>query len=346
MTHGHIVGSVLPIWFQSRASRNSNRLGLSWADTVRAVRIGGLVRFKILGSLAVEGEGGPLVVSGVRRRALLLRLLVPPNHPVSDDRLTDDLWDGEPPAGAASTLASHVSLLRQVIGRDRIARRAGGYVLVVGHEEVDALCFEEEAKAGDAAFGEGRVELARRLFEAALERWRGPALMDVHDMSWASGETTRLEELRRTSQESLMDARLALGEHHQLVAALESAVAEDPLRERRWRQLMIALYRSGRQADALHAYQRLRLFLGDQLGIEPSAELTLLEHSIILQKPELDWEGTNPWLAGDAGSRARGATCPDLLGPEGLASGSTSLCPAVWVIGPRPMSSDVRPRRR
>jgi DNA-binding SARP family transcriptional activator len=265
------------------------------------------VRFKILGSLTVEGDAGPILVSGSRRRALLLRLLVPPNHPVSDGRLTEDLWDGEPPAGAVSTLASHVSLLRQVIGRDRIARRAGGYVLVVGPEEVDALCFEEEAKAGDAAFGEGKVELARRLFETALERWRGPALMDVHDMSWAGGETARLEELRRTSQESLMDACLALGEHHQLVAALESAVAEDPLRERRWRQLMIALYRSGRQADALHAYQRLRSFLGDQLGIEPSAELTLLEQSIILQKPELDWEGANPWLAGTAESRARGA---------------------------------------
>jgi DNA-binding SARP family transcriptional activator len=216
------------------------------------------VRFKILGSLTVEGEAGPLIVSGMRRRALLLRLLVPPNHPVPDDRLTEDLWDGEPPAGAVSTLASHVSLLRQVIGRDRIARRAGGYVLVVGHDEVDASCFEEEAKAGDVALGEGRAELARRLFETGLERWRGPALMDVRDKSWATGETTRLEELRRTSQESLMDARLALGEHHQLVASLESAVAEDPLRERRWRQLMIALYRSGRQADALHAYQRLR----------------------------------------------------------------------------------------
>lgn len=282
------------------------------------------MRFKILGSLTVEGEAGPIVVSGLRRRALLLRLLVPPNRPVPDDRLTEDLWDGVPPAGAVSTLASHVSLLRQVIGRDRIARRAGGYVLVVGHDEVDAWCFEEEAHAAERALAEGRAELASRLFVTALERWRGPALMDVRDMSWARGETARLEELRRTSHESLMETRLALGEHHHLVAALESAVAEDPLRERRWRQLMIALYRSGRQGDALHAYQRLRSLLGDQLGIEPSAELALLEQSIILQKPELDWQGPNPWLPRDAESRSRGATA-SRAGPDGRLGGQIDL---------------------
>ena len=263
------------------------------------------MRFSILGSLTVDDDAGLLTISGRRRRALLLRLLVPANHPVPDDQLIEDLWGGASPTAAASTLASHVSLLRQVIGRDRIARRAGGYVLVVDDEEVDASCFEVEAQAGERALAEGKGDLARRLFVTALERWRGPALMDVRDMSWARVETTRLEELRRSSQESLIDTRLALGEHHHLVASLESAVSEDPLRERRWQQLMIALYRSGRQADALQTYQRLRSILGDELGIEPSAELTLLERSIILQDPALDWHGTStpPRVAPDGRSR-------------------------------------------
>ena len=263
------------------------------------------MRFSILGSLTVEDEAGPVSVSGLRRRALLLRLLVAANHPVPDDQLTDDLWGEVSPTAAVSTLASHVSLLRQVIGRARIARQAGGYVLMVEDEEVDSSCFEGEAQAGERALADGHPELASRLLITALERWRGPALMDVRDMAWARVETARLEELRRTSQESLIDARLALGEHHHLVASLESAVSEDPLRERRWRQLMLALYRSGRQADALLTYQRLRSFLGDELGIEPSAELTLLERSIILQDPELDLHGAWPRLPGGADRPSR-----------------------------------------
>jgi DNA-binding SARP family transcriptional activator len=253
------------------------------------------VRFKILGSLMVEDDAGPVSVAGLRRRALLLRLLVSANHPVPDDRLVEDLWDGLPPSGATSTLASHVSLLRQAIGRDRIERRTGGYVLLVNREELDSWCFERETEDGDEALGKGTAELASRLLATALERWRGPALMDVRDMTWARVETARLEELRCTSQESLVEARLALGQHHHLVASLESAVAEQPLRERRWHQLMIALYRSGRQADALHAYQRVRSHLIDQLGLEPSAELAQLEQSIIRQDPGLDWTGVAGW---------------------------------------------------
>ena len=143
------------------------------------------MRFKILGSLTVEDDGRPVSVSGLRRRALLLRLLVPANHPVPDDQLTEDLWGGASQTPAVSTLASHVSLLRQVIGRDRIARQAGGYVLMVEDEEVDSSCFEGEAQAGERALAEGNPELASHLFVTALERWRGPALMDVRDLSSA-----------------------------------------------------------------------------------------------------------------------------------------------------------------
>ena len=248
------------------------------------------MKFKVLGSLVVESDTGPLEVAGSRRKALLLRLLISANHPISDGRLLEDLWEGSPPPGASSTLASHVSLLRQVIGRDRIARRAGGYALVVDQWALDSICFQREAEAGQRALGAGDARAAYSLFSRALDRWSGPALLDVERMTWAQGERARLEELRLMSFESLVEARLTLGEHHELVASIEELVAEFPLRERFWGQLMTALYRAGRQADALRAYQRLRTLLGDELGLEPTAELVSLESAILLQKPELDWQ--------------------------------------------------------
>ncbi|MGO8871749.1 MAG: AfsR/SARP family transcriptional regulator [Acidimicrobiales bacterium] len=247
------------------------------------------MHFKILGSLAVEDERGPIEVAGVRRRALLLRLLVSANVPVPDDRLVEDLWDDAPGLGTPSTLASHVSLLRQLIGRDRIVRRSGGYLLVADDWELDAATFRSEAASGTRELAKGHAESATTQLNRALERWRGPPLMDAGEMAWAQGPRAGLEELRLTSEESLVEARLALGEHQALITTIESAVLEEPLRERRWGQLMLALYRSGRQAEALRAYQRLRKILGDELGIEPSVELDSLENAIVLQKPELDW---------------------------------------------------------
>ena len=247
------------------------------------------MRFKILGPLVLEGDRGPVDIAGKRRRALLLRLIASANHPVSDDRLVEDLWEGAPSAGAVSTLASHMSLLRQAVGRERIARRAGGYVLMVDEWAVDATCFEREGEGGRRALGAGDASAAIRLFTRALERWSGPALLEVSHMAWARTEVTRLEELRLMSYEGLLDARLAAGEHQQLIATTEDLVNEFPFRERLWGQLMIALYRSGRQADALRAYQRLRTILGDELGLEPSLALTSLEAAILRHEPELDW---------------------------------------------------------
>jgi DNA-binding SARP family transcriptional activator/tetratricopeptide (TPR) repeat protein len=261
-----------------------------------------LVKFKILGSLVVESDTGPLEVAGSRRKALLLRLLISANHPISDDRLLEDLWEGSPPTGASSTLASHVSLLRQVIGRDRIARRAGGYALVVDQWALDSTCFQREAEAGHRALGAGDARAACSLFSKALDRWSGPALLDVERMSWAQGERARLEELRLMSFESLVESRLILGEDHELVPTIEELVTEFPLRERFWGQLMTALYRAGRQADALRAYQRLRTMLGDELGLEPTVELVALESAILFQKPELDWQDSSlVILSGGAG---------------------------------------------
>lgn len=261
------------------------------------------MQFKILGPLAIDGGSGPLEVTGLRRRALLLRLLVSANHPVPDDQLAEDLWDGAPGLGARSTLASHVSLLRQLIGRDRIVRNPGGYTLVVGEEELDSACFRDEVEHGRRTLDEGGAKKARDLLTGALERWRGPALMDAGEMLWARNERVVLDELRLSGAETLVEARLELGEHRELIVTTESAVTEQPFRERRWVQLMIALYRSGRQSEALRAYQRLRSILGEELGIEPSAELVSLENAIILQKPELDWKDERPTVG--CGARDR-----------------------------------------
>ena len=247
------------------------------------------MEWKILGPLIVEGEHGPIDITGIRRKALLLRLIVSANSSISDDRLIEDLWESDPPSGAASNLASHVSLLRRLVGTERIARRAGGYMLVVNEGELDSARFEEEVSRGQQALDAGEQKAAAQHLVRALGCWRGSALMDAAEMAWARPLAIRLEELRWTCEEMLFETQLALGRHVDLVGTAEAAVGAQPLRERRWAHLMLALYRSGRQSDALRAYQRLRTLLGDELGIEPSAELESLENAIILQKPELDW---------------------------------------------------------
>ena len=265
------------------------------------------MRFKILGSLVLESDTGPVDVAGKRRRALLLRLLVSANHPVSDDRLVEDLWEGAPSVGAVSTLASHISFLRQTVGRERIARRSGGYVLVVDDWAIDAACFEREGDAGRRALAAGDASAAVRLFTRALERWNGPALLDVEQMAWARNEVARLEELRLMSYEGLLDSRLAVGEHQQVIAMTEDLVSDYPFRERLWGQLMIALYRSGRQADALRAYQRLRTMLRDELGLEPMIAMASLESAILRQDPDLDWLGQAAIDIATGTDRSRGA---------------------------------------
>ncbi len=247
------------------------------------------MRYRILGPLDVADSDGPVEVRGQRRVALLVRLIVSANEVVPVDRLAHDLWDGDPPSGVASTVSSHISILRRMLGPDRIVSRAGGYSLTVRPGELDADDFESTLVEARHALRLGSPHQAVEHFERALKWWRGGALADVQGASWAQAETGRLEELRRSATEALLEARLQLGQHEELVAAAEAAVAEEPLREQRWATLMLALYRSGRQADALRAYQRLRAILGDSLGIEPSPELAALEEAVILHKPHLAW---------------------------------------------------------
>lgn len=260
-----------------------------------------------MGPLEVRGEDGPITVTGSRRRPLLLRLLLAANHAVAAERLVEDLWDGSPPPGARSTLASHVSMLRARLGDDRIVPTPGGYRLRVEVGELDVSTFEADADAGGAALRAGDPGRALPRLIAALEPWRGPAWADVTDRTWAAGEVARVAERRHGVLDDLLRARLELGQHRELVADAELAVDDQPLREQRWASLMLALYRSGRQADALRAYQRLRTALAEELGIDPSPELVALEDAILRQAPELSWQ---PTAATRVAARATGTVEP------------------------------------
>jgi predicted ATPase/class 3 adenylate cyclase len=219
----------------------------------------------------------------------LVRLAASANEVVPTGRLIEDLWDGAPPPGAASTLQSHVSVLRGLIGSDRIRFVDGGYMLTLHRGECDLASSDDlgEARRAEQA---GDLDRAAGLLEQWLARWRGGALADVAGASWATGEVTRLEELRAGAVERWLGVRLGLGDHISVVADAELAVSEFPLREGLWAALMLALYRSGRQSDALRTFRRLGTLLAEELGIEPSPELRTLEEAMLLQKAELEWQ--------------------------------------------------------
>ena len=245
------------------------------------------MRYSVLGPLVVEHGGEELPIGGAKRRALLALLLIHANRIVGSERLIDDLWEGEPPDTAASTLQSHVYNLRRSLGGDRLRTRGNGYVLEVGEDELDAAQFEAELARGRACLASGDPTTASQHLNDALSLWRGSAYADVAASPWAAVETARLEEARAVALECLLDARLAVGADAEVVGRAEAAVAELPFRERLWVQLMTALYRQGRQAEALRAYARIRTLLAEELGIEPGSELRQLELAVLSQSPEL-----------------------------------------------------------
>ena len=242
------------------------------------------VEFRILGPLEVVEHGRPLALGGVRQRALLALLLTRANEVVSTDRLIDELWGDRAPKTAGNALQYHVSRLRKLLAPgDAIVTMHPGYMVRVGPDELDLLCFERLVEEGQRSPPEGAAKLLRE----ALALWRGPALADVAHESFAQGEILRLEELRLVALERRIDADLALGRDAELVAELEALVRAHPLRERLRAQLMLAFYRSGRQAEALEVYRQTRRLLVDELGIEPSPALHELEQAILHQDPEL-----------------------------------------------------------
>lgn len=245
------------------------------------------MEFRFLGPIGVQDERGEIALGGPKQRLVLALLLVRSGTVVSVDQLLYDVWGDEPPAAARSSLYAYISRLRKAIGRDRLLDGTGGYVLRVDAAEIDGRRFE-------AALTESRRLLmgdpgrAAIVLDDALALWRGAPFADLADEPALQAEIVRLRELRLSATDVRADALLALGREEEMIVGLERLLAEEPLRERTWAQLMVALYRAGRQGDALAAYLRARAMLADQLGIDPSAELERLQQRILRQDPELE----------------------------------------------------------
>ena len=245
------------------------------------------MEFRILGPVEVRGDDGIVAIPGRKQRALLARLLLDANRTVSVERLVDDLWGEDVPETATKMVQIAVSQLRKVLPEGTIRTSPPGYVVVVGAERLDLERFERLRSAGQALLEAGEASAAAERLREALALWRGPALEEFAE-PFARIEAARLEELRLSCLEARIDAELASGSHADLAAELEALVARHPLRERLRRQQLLALYRAGRQPDALAAYGAYRHELAETLGIEPSAEARELERRILNQDPTLD----------------------------------------------------------
>jgi predicted ATPase/DNA-binding SARP family transcriptional activator len=256
-------------------------------------------------------DGEPIALGGQKRRALLAVLLLDAGRVVSRDRLIDALWGDEPPDTARNTLQVYVSQLRKLLPEGVLETAPAGYRLVIEADSVDLFEFIQLSDEGRTALGAGDPARAADTLRAALALWRGAPLADLSWEPFAQSEIVRLEELRLAALEERIDADLALGRHGQLVAELERLVAEQPMRERFRAQLMLALYRSGRQADALAVYQRARRTFVDELGIEPSESLRRLERAILAHDPSL-----NAAQAGPTSPRRAPIPATPLLGRE------------------------------
>jgi predicted ATPase/DNA-binding SARP family transcriptional activator len=243
------------------------------------------LEIRVLGPFEVLAGGTPADVGGSKRQALLAMLALGNGRVVGVDMLIDGLWGEELPAAPRNALHHHVARLRAALGEDAIGGSADGYA--VHGALVDALRFEELLAETRGALRDGDVGGAADTAASALALWRGPALQGLTVTAWFSAEARRLETLRVDALEERFEVALALGEHRELVSALRAALADNPFRERLWAQLMLALYRSGRQADALETFQEARSVLADELGLEPGPDLRRLQDAILAHDPAI-----------------------------------------------------------
>jgi DNA-binding SARP family transcriptional activator len=242
---------------------------------------------RVLGPLQLDEGGRPITTGGFRQKAVLAQLVLHANHVVPSHRLLVDLWGDDVRPGAVNSLQAAISRLRRVIPAGRLQTRAPGYVLHLLPHERDVDQFEQLLAEGRAAIAAARPDEAARTLRNALSLWRGPALADFRYEPFAQTDIARLEELRLACREERIEADLALGEEHVLIGELEQLVAEHPLRERTRGQLIRALYLDGRQADALEVFRDARRTLRDELGLEPSPQLTTLHEAVLRQDPAL-----------------------------------------------------------
>lgn len=251
--------------------------------------------YRLLGSVEVRDGSRPLAVGGGKQRAVLALLLLEANRVVSTDRLIEDLWPQRPPGKPHTAVQGYVSDLRKLLEPEHasgapfqvLVTEGSGYAIRLDADQLDVLRFERLLAEGRGDLVDGRSDAAATRLREALSLWRGPAVAEFTYEAWAQGAIARLEELRLACLEERIEADLALGRHAELVGELEALVNEHPLRERMRGQLMLALYRAGRQAEALEAYQDARRALVDELGIDPTPHLQVLEKKILRQDASL-----------------------------------------------------------
>jgi DNA-binding SARP family transcriptional activator/DNA-binding beta-propeller fold protein YncE/ABC-type branched-subunit amino acid transport system substrate-binding protein len=253
--------------------------------------------FRILGPFEVAGDEGVRHIAGAKQRALLVILLLERGQVVTADRLIEELWAGRPPTRPEKTLHVYVSQLRRTLGNGQPRRNGAGYMLDVAAESIDAGRFEQLVRQGSELRAAGELETAEATLTNALSLWRGPPLADFAYESFAQGEIARLEELRLVALEERAEALLGLGRHVEVIPELEALVREHPSRERVAAVLMLALYRAGRQEDALDAYGVARARMDEELGLEPGAELQDLQRRILNHDPALGAPAAGDWLS-------------------------------------------------
>ena len=235
----------------------------------------------ILGPLVVRCDGREVAIGAAKQRALFTLLLLRRGQLVPIETLMDQLWDGRPPVTATKVVQVYVSQLRKVLGEGLIDTQPGGYRLRIEPDSLDAARFENMLTRGRALLSAGDARQAGIVLHEALAMWRGPPLAEFRFEAFARDEIGRLEELRLVAVELRIEADLAVGQHHAVVAELEPLVREHPTREGPLRLYLLALYRTGRQADALAAYETFRAALSDDLGLDPGESLQDLQTAIL-----------------------------------------------------------------
>jgi len=242
------------------------------------------LEIRLLGAFHVTLDGRRAPCGGAKRDALLAILAMNRGRPVSMDALVEYLWSTDVPAAPRNAVHHHITRLRAALGQESILGSSNGYAL--GDATTDALVFEEMLVEARAALRDGDAREAADLAARSLALWHGLALQGLPETDWIRAEAGRLEELRIDAHEELFEAELELGRHREIVSELQRAVRESPFRERLWRQLMLALYRSGRAADALETYQSARRVYME-LGLEPSPDLRRMQQAILAHDPAI-----------------------------------------------------------